>query len=216
MPTTKLIEPDFGISARPATDQSVIARSNESPYPVLRTRQFQFRPFVLADIAPLVALASERRIADTSIGVPHPYTPEFARMWISSHPEEWKTCRALHWAAVKVDDHHIVGYAGLHNVDMDRRQTELRFWVGCGVERNRHAIEWCSAIIDFARTTLGMNRVYALQLDRHRLVGRVLSAIGMKPEGFLRKRIIKGGLMEDMTCWAIVRKVNSNQHQHSW
>jgi RimJ/RimL family protein N-acetyltransferase len=50
-----------------------------------------------------------------------------------------------------------------------------------------------------------MNRVYALQLDRHPLAGRVLSAIGMKREGLVRKRILKEGLVEDVVCWATLR-----------
>jgi RimJ/RimL family protein N-acetyltransferase len=42
-----------------------------------------------------------------------------------------------------------------------------------------------------------------LQLARHPLAGRVLSAIGMQREGLLRKRVEKGGLMEDLCCWSL-------------
>lgn len=63
-------------------------------YPILRTQRFQFRPFVLADIALLVAIADEHRIADSTVGVPHPGTVEFARMCVSSHPTPWTSPRA--------------------------------------------------------------------------------------------------------------------------
>jgi len=160
---------------------------------------------VLADITPLTTLAGEHRVADTTIGVPHPYTAEFARMWISSHSGAWEGRRALHWAAVKVGDDRIAGYAGLHRINTERAQAELRFWVGCGVERTSNAVEWSAAIVKFAFSELDMNRVYALQLDRHPLAGRVLSAIGMQREGLVRKRIFKGGLVEDVVCWATLR-----------
>ena len=160
---------------------------------------------MLADIGPLVALAGEHRIANTTIGVPHPYTTEFARMWISSHSGAWQSGRALHWAAAKVGDDRIVGYAGLHHIDLQRGQAELRFWVGCGVERASDAIEWSAAVVEFALAQLDMNRVYALQLDRHPLAGRVLSSIGMRREGLVRKRILKEGLVEDVVCWATLR-----------
>ena len=57
----------------------------------------------------------------------------------------------------------------------------------------------------FAMTDLNLNRIYALQLGRHPLAGRVLAAVGMQREGLLRKRIYKGGLVEDVVCWAIAR-----------
>jgi [ribosomal protein S5]-alanine N-acetyltransferase len=174
-------------------------------YPRLSTRRFRFRPFSPADIAPFTALAGEHRIADTTIGVPHPYTAEFARMWISSHSEAWAARRALHWAALRIGEDRIVGYAGLHNIDLQRRHAELRFWVGCGVKRHENAAEWAEAVVEFALSELALNRVYALQLERHPLAARVLSTIGMQQEGLVRKRVHKGGLVEDIVCWAILR-----------
>jgi len=151
-------------------------------------------------------LAGEHHIADTSIGIPHPYTVEFARMWISSQPAGSDGRPALHWAALEAGEDRIVGYAGLDKIDAARGQAELRLWVGCGVKRKSDAIEWSAAIVDFAWTDLSLNRIYALQLDRHLLAGRVLAAIGMQREGLVRKRIYKGGQFEDVFCWAIARR----------
>jgi ribosomal-protein-alanine N-acetyltransferase len=59
--------------------------------------------------------------------------------------------------------------------------------------------------VEFALTSLNVNRVYALQLSRHPLAGRVLAAIGMQREALVRKRVYKGGLVEDVVCWAILK-----------
>jgi RimJ/RimL family protein N-acetyltransferase len=126
-------------------------------------------------------------------------------MWICSHSEAWRARRALHWAALRIGEDRIVGYAGLHNIDIQRRQAELRFWVGCGVKRHENAAEWSEAVVKFALMELDLNRVYALQLERHPLAARVLSTIGMQQEGLVRKRVHKGGLVEDIVCWAILR-----------
>lgn len=174
-------------------------------YPRLATGRFEFRPFVLSDVGRLAALAGEHRVADTTIGIPHPYTTEFARMWISSHSPAHAGSVGWHWAALKLGDERMVGYVGLDKIDVARRQAELRFWVGCGVQRARDAIEWSKAIVDYALSRLDMERIYALQLARHPLAGRVLAAIGMRQEGLVRKRIFNGGLMEDLVCWATLR-----------
>jgi len=186
--------------------------TSDSLYPILSTRRFRFRPFALTDIGPLAALAGEHRIADTSIGIPHPYTTEFARMWISSHSAEWEGRRALHWAALRGDDDGIAGYAGLNNIDNERGQAELRFWVGRGVERRSDAVEWSAAIVEFAWTALNLNRIYALQLGRYPLAGRVLADIGMQREGLLRRRIYREGSFEDIICWAIASKGDALLH----
>ncbi len=185
-------------------NRSSAALSSGIDYPILRTQRFQFRPFVLADIAPLVAIANEHRIADSTVGVPHPGTVEFARMCVSSHATQWTSPRALQWAAVDIGDRQIKGYAGLDKIDVDQSQVELRFWAACGVTRNGYATEWCAAMLEFAMKRLGLSRIYALQLARHRLAGGILASIGMQQEGHLRKRIYKEGMLEDVICWAIV------------
>lgn len=205
MPTIVSTDPAQSLSKHQETRSSSAVVTSTGSYPTLRTRRFQFRPFVLTDIATLAALAGEHRIADTTIGVPHPYTMEFARTWISYHSAASQGRRALHWAAIRVGEERIVGYAGLNNIDTERGQAELRFWVGCGVERKSYAVEWSAAIVEFALIGLNMNRIYALQLGRHPLAARVLAAIGMQREGLVRKRIYKEGLVEDVVCWAIER-----------
>lgn len=211
MPTTVSTEPaqTATMRRRPKSSPSWVASAGSYPTPV--ARRFQFRPFMLTDIEPLAALASEHRIADSTIGVPHPYTKEFARKWISSHSAAWEARRALHWAALKIGDDRLVGYGGLHNIDIERAQAELRFWAGCGAEHGSDAVEWSTAIVEFALTDLKLNRVYALQLDRHPRAGRVVAAIGMHREGLVRKRIYNEGPVEDIVCWGILK--NSRQRR---
>lgn len=186
-----------------AAAHALLHGSSDFDYPMLATRRFRFRPFVLADIQQLVTLAGEHRIADTTIGIPHPYTAQFARMWISTHAESWEDRRALHWAAQRLGDDRLAGYAGLNRIDTRRGHAELRFWVGCGVARKSHATEWSEAIVEYAFMGLKMERVYALQLARHPPAGHVLAALGMQREALLRKRIQDGGQFEDVICWAL-------------
>ena len=173
-------------------------------YPMLLSPHFLFRSFVPADIRQLVALAGEHRIANTTIGIPHPHTAEFARMWISTHGASWAEGHALHWGVHRIDDDRLAGYAGLSRIDAQRRQAELRFWVGCGVQKHSDATECAQTVVDFAWSRLKMWRIYALQLARHPLAGRVLSGLGMQPDGLVRKRIQPEGQVEDVVCWSLV------------
>jgi len=192
-------------SQRAAVQGSLGLAAAGNAYPQLAAGEFLFRPFELSDIGQLVPIAGEHRVADTTLGVPHPYTSEFARQWIASHGRDWESRTALHWAVVKAGDKRLLGYAGLHAIDLERHQAELRFWVGSGVKRASYATLWAEAVLEFALNALDLHRVYALQLARHPPGARVLESIGMRPEGFLRKRIQKEGLVEDVICWSILR-----------
>jgi RimJ/RimL family protein N-acetyltransferase len=61
-------------------------------------------------------------------------------------------------------------------------------------------------VVEFALTELALNRIYALQLERHPLAARVLSTVGMQREGLVRKRVLKGGMVEDIVCLGDIAK----------
>ena len=119
MPTSVSIEAATKRTTRWGTEGlSAIATALDS-HPTLSTPRFQFRPFMRTDIGHLASLAVEHRGADATVGIPNPYTAEFARMWISSHSAEWAGPQALHWAALRTGDDRIVGYAGLNEIDVE-------------------------------------------------------------------------------------------------
>ena len=212
MPTTLTNETD----ASGATDAEPLpcdVVASHVPEPTLTSQRFQFRPFTLTDIARLVAIAGQDEVGITSIGIPHPYTAEFARMW-SSGSAAWGNPQTLHWAATKFGDAQLSGYAGLKQVDQERRQAELRIWVGSSGEHWSYAAEWSVAILQFALITANLGRIYALQLARHPIAGQVLSSIGMQRDGLLRKRMLREGPFEDVVCWTILKEEWLANHQH--
>jgi len=173
--------------------------------PTLTSRRFQFRPFTLADIRKLVAIAGKDDVGITSIGIPHPYSTEFARIW-SSGTAAIGDPQSFHWAATKFGDPDLSGYAGLNKVDRERRQAELRVWVGSSGEHWNYAAEWSVAILQFALASANLGRIYALQLARHPIAGQVLSSIGMQRDGLLRRRMHRDGPFEEVICWTILRE----------
>jgi RimJ/RimL family protein N-acetyltransferase len=187
--------------------------ASREPQPTLTSQRFQFRPFTLTDVRTLVAIARGNHVGITSIGIPHPYSTEFARMWSSGAAASGKAA-SIHWAATKFGDLRLSGYAGLNQVDQERRQAELRIWVGGSDEHWCYAAEWSAAILQFALVVANMGRIYALQLARHPVAGQVLSSIGMQRDGLLRKRIHRNGPFEDVVCWTILKEEWTVNGQH--
>ncbi len=180
---------DMPIAPPHRTPAEASEPSLASPKRALRTLagsfagdRFQFRPFKLSDITRLAAIACEYRVDVTSIGVPHPYTTEFARMWSRAATAKENT-QSLHWAVTKVGDSRLLGYAALNSIDLARRQAELRVWAACTAEHPMAAAGWSQHLLRFSFERVGLKRVYALQLARHPAAGQLLESIGMHPVG---------------------------------
>src|ERR1700760_4485867 len=57
--------------------------------PILQTERLVIRPFVAADAGRLSELAGKRRIADTTVSIPHPYSQSQALEDIQKYTEEF-------------------------------------------------------------------------------------------------------------------------------
>ena len=176
--------------------------SAHDAFPVVASERLRLRSFALADIPTLVAIANQHGIADTVLDVPYPFTASYARGWIATHAAEWSQRRTVHWAVSRLNDDRLIGYAGLGPLDAINRQVALSVWVGRGPERRSNATEAAQAALALAFTSLGVHRVYALQIARDAFSGRVLAEIGMRQEGILRGRACKWDQFEDVVIWA--------------
>lgn len=180
------------------------AAAQES-FPTIATERLRLRPFDLADIASLLLIINEQGVGDSVIDLPSHFTGRYARDWIATHAADWEDQRAVHWAVSQLTDQRLIGYAGLTRLDLQNRQAALSVLLGCTTERRSLAVEAGQVAMAFAFTTLGMHRVYALQLARDAFVGRVLASIGMRPEGLLHERACKWEQYEDVRVWASLR-----------
>jgi len=198
MPATIDVGTSTDDAGRAARDLALAARSAALPAPV--SPRFQFRPFTPTDMGHLIAAERHPR-AGTIIGIFQPDTTEFARMW-STSTDAWNGRHSVHWAAARYGDARLQGFVGLAHIDFERSQAELRAWVaGADDGHWTYAAEWCSALLKLAIGELALTRVYALQLARQYIAGRVLGDIGMRRDGLLRKRIHREGPIEDIFCW---------------
>lgn len=195
-------------SQRPASHEVTRAFApaiREPRYPVIATQNLRLRPFGLADIPPLVAIANEHHVADTALDLPCPFTAKYAQQWIRSHPAAWDVRESVHWAVSVLADDRFVGYTCLHNIDPEEGQAEITFWVGPGMERARYATEAVQAALAFAFTELQIDRVCAFHLTRNLLATRVLTRIGMRQEGPLDQQLCGSDRYENVIVRGISR-----------
>ena len=176
-----------------------------SATPTLHTSRLLLGPFEPADAAELQRLAGDREVADTTVSIPHPYDLDHALAWIGHQRREAVRGRATNFA-VRLPGSMLIGCAGLRDIDPEHLQAELGFWIGREWWSQGYAREAAAAVVRFGFEQLGLNRIYAHHMARNPAAGRVLLHIGMQQEGFLRERVRKWGVYEDVVLYAILRE----------
>ncbi len=175
-------------------------------HPLIQTERLLLREFRDADASRLAAIAGEWRVADTTICIPHPFSPQKAIENIVRFRREWELEIAVHFAVCAGGDAEpFVGYVALRDIDIEHGCAELSFWISESCGGKGYATEASLAVIRFGFDTLCLSRICAYHMVRNPASATVLAKLGMREEGRLRQRVRKWGVFEDVLVWAVVR-----------
>ena len=172
---------------------------------LIQTARLVLRSFRPEDAAPLLILAGDRAIADTTISVPHPFTAEHAQAWITEHGQADSLSLHRYFAVVLRSEDALIGVVALRDIDREHAQAELSFWIGRAYWGRGLATEAAAAALRFGFEELGLNRVTAYHMVRNAPSRRVLTRLGFRGEGLLRQRVRKWGVFEDVLAYALLR-----------
>jgi [ribosomal protein S5]-alanine N-acetyltransferase len=176
-----------------------------SALPTLHTERLILRPFILDDAPAVKILAGERKIADTTSLIPHPYQLEDAVNWIMTHSDSFEKRREVVFAITLRESGELVGAIGL-GIDRHNQLAEMGYWVGVPYWNNGYCTEAARAVLSYAFEKLELNRVEARHMTRNPSSGRIMEKIGMQLEGVLRQQIQRWGVFEDANIFAILRE----------
>jgi RimJ/RimL family protein N-acetyltransferase len=180
---------------------------NPRTQPVLQTERLVIRPFAPADAPRLAQLAGTRRVADTTVSIPHPYTAEQALGDIQKYNEEFQTGAGVFWAiALREAPQDLIGGVLIKGIDRPHEQGELGYWIDEAHSGRGYVTEAGHRVLDYAFNVEGLHRMCAYHMVRNAASGRVLQRLGMQQEGRLRHMVKKWGVFEDVMLWSILRE----------
>jgi ribosomal-protein-alanine N-acetyltransferase len=172
--------------------------------PTLTTARLVLRPFTPDDAAAVHAHLGDFEVASTTASIPHPYPAGAAELWIGTHAPRAAAGQAVVLALTLRRTGEVVGSIEMRLVPGHRR-GELGYWVGRHHWGEGYATEAADALVRWGFATLGLHRVNAGHLTRNPASGRVLTKIGMRHEGRLRKHFMKWGVLEDLDLYGMLR-----------
>lgn len=167
------------------------------------TARLRLRAFALADAPAVEALAGDRRVADTTTTIPHPYPAGGAEAWIALHGPAWDSGAGVTYAITDAGDGTLLGAVAL-TITPAHAVAELGYWIGVAAWGRGYATEAAAALCDLAFGTLGTHRIQARHYVRNPASGRVMQKLGMRHEGTLRDAVRKGGRFEDLALYAVL------------
>lgn len=156
--------------------------SEVSSTPVLETERLILRAPSLADVKSVAKLANNRKIAEMTALLPHPYAVEDAAQWISSLPAETR-----HWKfGVFTEGEEFVGACGFTKRD---EGMTVGYWIGEPFWGLGYATEAARAVIDHIFSTTDLEEIAASCRVTNPGSRRVLEKCGFQWTGAALSRI---------------------------
>ena len=186
----------------------------EGSSPVLETERLILRAPRLGDVKAVAALANDKRIAENTRRIPHPYTRADAEDFISAVNVPNGEIAFL--ITLRADD-TIIGACGIAIQD---EAPDVGYWLGVKYWGNGYATEAVRAAIDFAFTELEHETIYAGARVTNPASRRILEKCGFQWTGVGLCRIralhssapidrfrLDRGLWLSLKSWGAVKRV---------
>jgi len=159
---------------------------HEGSTPVLETKRLALRAPRLDDAKTVATLANDRRIAENTARIPHPYKASDAEGFIAGANKRGGEAVFL----VTLRDETVIGACGIM---MQKPTPELGYWLGVSYWGKGYATEALHAVIDYAFTDLAHEALQAGARVTNPASRRVLEKCGFQwtGVGLYRIRAIK-------------------------
>jgi RimJ/RimL family protein N-acetyltransferase len=186
----------------------------EASIPVLETKRLALRAPRLEDAKTVAALANDRRIAENTARIPHPYRIADAESFISGANKNAGDAVFL----ITLRGQTVIGACGVTTTE---DQTELGYWLGVAHWGKGYATEALHAVIDFAFADLEHGALNAGARVTNPASRRVLEKCGFQWTGVGLYRIrainssapidrfrLERGIWSAIKDWGRVKKVS--------
>jgi RimJ/RimL family protein N-acetyltransferase len=162
----------------------------ERSIPVLETARLVLRAPRLGDAKAVAALANDRRIAENTARIPHPYRLSDAEDFIASANYGNETVFLVGLRNGAHGKEHVIGACGFTQID--RHPPEIGYWFGVKYWGKGYATEAVRAVIDHAFGSLDCEAVQSAARVTNPASRRVLEKCGFQwtGAGLLRIRAI--------------------------
>lgn len=161
------------------------------------------RSWAAGDVAPLAAVANDRRIwLNMTDTFPHPYLLDDAQQWIARCADQGEP--PLNLAIVSSGE--LIGGIGGHRGEAEQRHAiNIGYWLTPEAWGKGIATDATRCYVQYLFDTFGPHRIYATVFGWNPASARVLEKCGFRLEGRLKDAIEKDGRFTDLLLFGLLR-----------
>jgi RimJ/RimL family protein N-acetyltransferase len=169
--------------------------------PVLSTKRLVLRAPRAADARAITRLINDRRIAENTARIPHPYSLADAHAFLAQVNRDAREPSFI----ITLADGTIVGGCGIHV--LGGGEPEIGYWIGVPYWGRGYATEAARAVLDHGFGTLGCERLTSRARVSNPASRRVLEKCGFQWTGvsLIRIRALKSSAPVD--CFRLDRRL---------
>jgi len=194
------------------SEDAAVPPLRERSIPVLKTDRLTLRARWLADVKAIANLANDRRVAENTARMPHPYGADDAEQFIAGvNKYDGEACFVIACGGPPI---------GVCGVELREAGPEIGYWLGTAYWGHGFATEAVRAVIDHAFGDLGHETLQSGTRVSNPASRRVLEKCGFQWTGvrLLRIRAINSaapvdrfrldrGLWASLKSWRLARRV---------
>lgn len=164
--------------------------------PLLKTYRLQLRPFTLDDAGTVQLLAGDKRIAQMTQTIPHPYPDGVAENWIAGHAAAFQQKTEIVFAIEMPASDQLIGAVSLLHIDKNHSSAEIGYWLGVPYWGQGYATEAVLRLMQFAQEDLQLRQFFGRCFAHNVASANVLKKAGLVQLQDLSEQIINIGVEE--------------------
>lgn len=173
----------------------------------LETQRLILRPFTEDDAADMFNNWASDNEVTKYLSWPTHTSIEVSKSILALWTPEYSNNQNYNWAIELKSEKTLVGSIGLVNIDNHNENCEIGYCIGRKWWNKGIATEAFSAVIDFAFSKIGFERITGRHHVDNTASGKVMEKCGLKYEGTLRKiHRINSGQLVDCKYYSILKE----------
>lgn len=179
-------------------------------FPEIQTSRLILGKVSYHDIPKISEYAGNKKIAEMTLNIPHPYNENDAIFWINSINQGFDNQTQYSFGIRIKTSNEFIGGMGL-KVNNRFNRAELGYWIAEPFWNKGYATEALKAILKFGFEVLHLNKIYATHLLENPASGKVMIKNGMIKEGELKDHVKKGDVYQSLIQYRLTKTEFENK-----